>query len=121
MVFGSTSLPSAHTVFFMASSEPRNPFYFLLLASSMLFVATALAYGGVPLMEDNAASTGNRPPLSPFRIALRNNGASWLLYELAAMTVFVILSLGLDWLRTSRNSSAKPELPTDPQPPTPNS
>lgn len=103
----------------MARSEPRNPFYFLLLATSMLFVATALAYGVVPLMEDNAASAGNRPPLSPFRQALRRDGALWLLYELAAMTLFVTLSLGLDWRRSSRGAVREREAQTLPKPPEP--
>jgi hypothetical protein len=101
----------------MSSSEPRNPFYFLLLAASMLFIATALAYGIVPLMEDNAASAGSRPPLSPFRVALRRDGAAWLLYELAAMTLFVILSLGLDWVRSSRSAAPKPDLQPAQEPP----
>jgi hypothetical protein len=103
----------------MASSEPRNPFYFLLLAASMLFVATALAYGVVPLMEDNAASTGPRPPLPPFRVALRRDGGLWLLYELAAMTLFVILSLGLDWRRSSRSPAQSSDAQPAREPPNP--
>ena len=39
----------------MSTSEPRNPFYLLLLAASLLFVATALAYGVVPVLEEKAA------------------------------------------------------------------
>jgi len=31
----------------MSEREPRNPFYLLLLLASLLFVATALAYGVV--------------------------------------------------------------------------
>ncbi len=54
----------------MATPQPRNPFYLLLLAASMLFIATALAYGILPQMEDNAASVGPRPPQVPFRNAL---------------------------------------------------
>ena len=35
--------------------EPRNPFYLLLLIVGVLFVATALGYGVVPLLEEHAA------------------------------------------------------------------
>jgi hypothetical protein len=101
----------------MATSEPRNPFYFLLLAASMLFIATALAYGILPLMEDNATSAGHRPPLSPFRLALRSDGPWWLLYELAAMTVLVVLSLGLDWRRSLRVAAHQTQLPPVQDPP----
>ena len=86
----------------MATTEPRNPFYFLLLAVSLVFVATALAYGVLPVLEENAVSLGQRPPASAFRTALRSEGPLWLLYELGAMTLFVGLSFWLDWRRTSR-------------------
>jgi hypothetical protein len=101
----------------MASSEPRNPFYFLLLAVSVLFIATALAYGIFPLMEDNAALVGPRQPISPFRAALRTNGATWLLYEVAGMAILVVMSLGLDWRRSSR--SGPTNAPPSQQPPPP--
>jgi len=39
----------------MATTEPRNPFYLLLLLVSVLFVVTALAYGVVPVLEEKAA------------------------------------------------------------------
>ena len=93
----------------MASSNQRNPFYFLLLAASMLFIATALAYGILPQMEDNAASVGPRPAQAPFRAALRTHGPRWLFFELAAMALFVVLSLGLDWWRSPRNAPPQEE------------
>ena len=46
----------------MSESEPRNPFYLLLLIASFVFVATALAYGVIPLMEEKAAQAGQPPP-----------------------------------------------------------
>jgi hypothetical protein len=105
----------------MASPEPRNPFYFLLLAVSMVFVATALAYGILPQIEDNAASAGHRPSISPFRAALRKDGAQWLLYEVAAIAVVVVLCLGLDWWRSPRNAVQGTVTPTPPvqEPPPP--
>jgi hypothetical protein len=48
-------------------SEPHNPFYLLLLVASLLFIATALAYGVVPVLEEKAAERGNAPPPSAFR------------------------------------------------------
>jgi hypothetical protein len=84
----------------MSTSEPRNPFYFLLLAASLLFVLTALAYGVVPVLEEKAAEAGNPPPPSAFRDALRADGWKWLLVELAVLTVLAGLSMGLDRLRS---------------------
>src|SRR5262245_55822721 len=86
----------------MSEREPRNPFYFLLLLASLLFVMTALAYGVVPVLEEKAAAAGQPPPPSPFRDALREKGAKWLLYELGAMAIFAVLSMGLDRVRSLR-------------------
>jgi hypothetical protein len=86
----------------MPQTEPRNPFYLLLLLASLFFVVTALAYGVVPILEEKATEAGNPPPPSPFRDALRSDGWKWLLYELAAMAIFGILSMGLDRLRSLR-------------------
>jgi hypothetical protein len=101
----------------MAAPEPRNPFYFLLLAVSMLFVATAIAYGILPQIEDNAASMGQRAPISPFRSALRRDGAMWLLYEVAAIAVVVVLCLGLDWWRAPRSAGQENAKPPVQKPP----
>ena len=37
-----------------AKSDPRNPFYILLIAVSLAFVLTALAYAVVPVLEQKA-------------------------------------------------------------------
>lgn len=95
----------------MSSAEPRNPFYLLLLLASLLFVATALAYGVVPLLEENAIKAGQAPPPSPFRDALRSEGDQWLLYELAAMFVLGIASMGLDRLRSLKKPAAVTTIP----------
>jgi hypothetical protein len=86
----------------MSQSEPRNPFYLLLLMVSLLFVVTALAYAVVPVLEEKAAQAGQAPPPSPFRDALRKDGWIWLLAEVGAVIVFSFLSMGLDWLRSLR-------------------
>ena len=94
-----------------APTEPRNPFYLLLLLASLLFVATALAYGVVPVLEEKAAEAGQVPPPSAFRDALRADGWQWLLWELGAMAVFALLSMGLDRLRTLQKERAAGRMP----------
>jgi hypothetical protein len=84
----------------MSAKEPRNPFYFLLLLVSVLFVATALGYALIPILQEKAAQAGQPPPPSAFRDALRDDGWIWLLYELTGMVLFAILSMGLDRLRS---------------------
>ena len=69
----------------MSESEPRNPFYLLLLIASFVFVATALAYAVVPVLEQKATEAGTPPPPSPFRDGLREHGGTWLLALVAAM------------------------------------
>ncbi|CAN5316837.1 hypothetical protein BH10PLA2_BH10PLA2_35470 [soil metagenome] len=103
----------------MATKEPRNPFYFLLLAVSMLFVATALAYGIFPVLEENAVTAGQKAPSSAFHAAIRSHGPLWLIYELVAMTIAVVLSLGLDWLRSSKDQPSAPAVPPSQEPPPP--
>lgn len=92
--------------------EPRNPFYWLLLITSLLFVATALAYAVVPVLEEKARAAGQYVPESPFRAELRNRGWVWLLAEVAAMVVFGLASMGLDRYRRWRQESQSP--PVDP-------
>jgi hypothetical protein len=101
-------------------SEPRNPFYLLLLLASLLFVVTALAYGLVPVLEEKAADAGNAPPPSAFRDALRADGWKWLLVEVAAMAVLALLSMGLDRLRSLQKERAERTIPP-PQRETPSS
>ncbi len=84
----------------MSPAEPKNPFYFLLLLSSMLFAITALAYAVVPMLEQRARDAGQIPPPSLWRDSLRDDGWMWLLIELAAMVVFSLASMGLDRLRS---------------------
>ncbi len=96
----------------MPPSEPRNPFYLLLLLASCLFVITALAYALVPTLEEKFAEAGQPPPPSPFRDALRTQGWKWLLYELPAIFLFALLSMGLDRIR-----SLKKQPPPDTIPP----
>ncbi len=87
--------------------EPRNPFYFLLLLVSLLFVMTALAYALVPVLEEKARDAGQVPPPSPWRDALRQDGWLWLLYLVGAMIVFGLLSMALDRLRRLQKERAE--------------
>jgi hypothetical protein len=95
----------------MQLAEPRNPFYFLLLMASLIFVLTCLAYGVVPILEQKAAQAGQPPPRSPLREALNTDGWKWILYELAAMAVFAILSMGLDRRRIVQKEHATVTIP----------
>jgi hypothetical protein len=92
-------------------TEPRNPFYFLLLGASLVFLVTALAYAIIPTLETKAQLAGQSPPPSEFRDALRQDGWRWLLYELAAMILFGVLSMGLDRLRRLQNDRAQATMP----------
>ena len=98
----------------MSQSEPRNPFYLLLLLASFLFVVTALAYAIVPVLEEKATQAGQPPPPSPFRDALRVDGWKWLLGEVAAMIVFGTLSMVLDRLRSLQKERAPDTIPPSP-------
>src|SRR5579871_4045460 len=96
-----------------APSEPRNPFYLLLLLVSLLFVMTALGYAIVPVLEEKAIAAGRVVPESEFRDALRTDGWKWLLYQLAAMFVFGILSMVLDRLRSLKKAAAENTISPD--------
>ena len=101
----------------MRSNEPHNPFYLLLLLASVLFAATALAYALVPSLEEKAVEAGQIPPQSPFRDALRTDGWKWLFYEVGAMVLFGVLSMGLDRLRSLKKERAAKTIPASKQPP----
>jgi hypothetical protein len=103
----------------MSHSEPRNPFYLLLLLASFLFVVTALAYAVVPVLEEKATQAGQPPPPSPFRDALRSDGWKWLLAQVAAMILFGTLSMVLDRLRSLQKERAAGTIPPSPPGPTP--
>jgi hypothetical protein len=96
----------------MAPPEPRNPFYFLLLLASLLFVATALAYAVVPVLEEKARAAGQEPPPSTFRDTLRQDGWRWLLAQVAVMIVLAFLSMGLDRLRRLQKERASKTIPS---------
>jgi hypothetical protein len=91
-----------------ASTEPRNPFYFLLLVVGMVFIATVLAYAVIPVLEEKARDAGTNPPPSPFRETLRENGWKWVLAELALLVVLGLASMGLDRYRRWQQESLTP-------------
>jgi hypothetical protein len=96
-----------------APTEPRNPFYLLLLIVGLIFIATVLAYAVVPMIEQKAMDAGEMPPPSPFRASLRQDGWKWVLAEVALLVVLGLLSMGLDryrrWKQESANSPEKPD------------
>ncbi|HYT94419.1 MAG TPA: hypothetical protein VEL76_37235 [Gemmataceae bacterium] len=93
------------------SREPRNPFYFLLLIASAVFAVTAVACAVVPILEEKARDAGQPPPPGPWRDALRNDGWLWLLYEVGAMILFGLLSMGLDRLRRLQKERTEATIP----------
>jgi hypothetical protein len=82
--------------------EPRNPFYFLLLAACVVFVGTALAYVVMPWLEDKAAEMGQPAPPSTWRAMLREDGWIWLFTEVGVIAVLSVCAMGLDRLRSLR-------------------
>jgi hypothetical protein len=103
----------------MPQPEPRNPFYVLLLAASVLFVVTALAWAIIPTLEEKARADGEPLPASAARDVLRENGGTWLLALVAAMVVFGLLSMGLDRLRRLQKDRAEATIAPAHEPPNP--
>jgi uncharacterized BrkB/YihY/UPF0761 family membrane protein len=103
----------------MPQPESKNPFYFLLLLAGLAFTVTALAYAVVPTLEQKAADAGQPPPPSAFRDALRAHGWKWLLGELAVLTVFGLLSMALDRLRSLQKERAANTMSASDQRPSP--
>jgi hypothetical protein len=99
----------------MPSAEPRNPFYLLLLLTGLVFVLTVLACAVVPVLEEKARDAGENPPPSAFRKALREDGWRWVLYEVAALVVFGLASMGLDRFRRLKKDSASGTIPPKPE------
>jgi hypothetical protein len=102
-------------------TEPRNPFYLLLLLASLLFVITALAYAFVPTLERMAQDSGTTIQHSLVRDSLVNDGWLWLFVEVAAIVVLSGASMVYDRLRTLQTERAaativpaKPEETTTP-------
>jgi hypothetical protein len=92
----------------MPATEPRNPFYLVLLITGTIFIATVLAYAVIPWMEEKAKDAGEMPPESPFRDALRQDGWKWVLAEVALLVVLGLMSMGLDRYRRWRTERHKP-------------
>jgi hypothetical protein len=103
----------------MPSTEPRNPFYLLLLLASVVFVATALAYALVPELERKALEAGQPAPPSPFREALRTDGWRWLLAQVAVVIFFGLASMVLDRLRALQKRPPEGTIPGKTREPSP--
>ena len=72
---------------------------------------TAVGYALIPILEEKARDAGQPPPPSPWRDSLRNDGWIWLLWELGAMILFGLLSMGLDRLRRLQKERAEATIP----------
>ncbi len=96
-------------------SEPRNPFYILLLIAGLVFIVTVLAYAVIPVLEEKAKDAGQMPPPSPFRDSLRQDGWLWVLIEVAILVVLGLASMGLDrWRRHQKDAAISPDSHTKP-------
>jgi hypothetical protein len=80
------------------------------MIDSQDFVFTAMAYSVLPVLEQKALEAGQKPPPSPFRDTLRENGGRWLLYEVGAMIVFGVASMVLDRLRSLQKEKVAPTI-----------
>src|SRR5438445_8436578 len=95
----------------MSDREPRNPFYFLLLAASFLFVVTALAVAVVPVLKEKAVEADTEVPREGIHRVIQEHGLWWVLYEVGAIIVFGLLSMGVDRLRRLKKERAAATIP----------
>jgi hypothetical protein len=93
--------------------EPRNPFYALLLVAGLAFTVTVLALAVIPVLEKRWLDEGELPPASPLSEALREHGLTLVLWEVGAVVVFGLASMGLDRARRLRNERIAATAPTD--------
>src|SRR5262249_20280946 len=95
----------------MSASEPRNPFYILLLLVGLLFVVTLLAVVLVPILMNQAQQAGGDVPKEGFHQVIKRDGSWWVVYELVALIVLGVLSMGLDRLRSLKKDRAANTIP----------
>jgi hypothetical protein len=95
----------------MSQSEPRNPFYLLLLLVGLLFVVTLLAVIMVPMLMEKAQQAGGEVPKEGFHQLIKRDGIWWVVYEVIALVVLSLLSMGLDRLRTLKKERAASTIP----------
>jgi len=99
----------------MSQTEPRNPFYILLLLVGLLFVITLLAVVLVPILMEKAEQAGGDVPKEGFHQIIKRDGIWWVVYEMAALVVLSVLSMGLDRLRTLQKERAAKTIPPSEQ------
>jgi hypothetical protein len=99
----------------MSRSEPRNPFYILLLLVGLLFVVTLLAVVVVPMMLETAESAGGDVPKEGFHQLIKRDGMWWVFYEAIALVVLSLLSMGLDRLRSLKKEHRARTIPPSDQ------
>jgi hypothetical protein len=99
----------------MTQSEPRNPFYILLLLVGLLFVITLLAVVLVPMMMERAESAGGGVPKEGFHQLIKRDGIWWVVYEVVALIILSLLSMGLDRLRSLQKERRGRTIPPNDQ------
>src|SRR5262249_2921161 len=95
----------------MSLTEPRNPFYPILLLFCLLFVLTTLAVALLPWLEGKAQEAGQDVPPSAFRQMLRSDGWRFRVIEVTGVIAFGLLSMGLDRLRRLQKERAAGTIP----------
>ena len=96
-------------------TEPRNPFYLLLLLAGLLFVLTLLAVVMVPILMDKAQSAGAEVPKEGFHQLIRRDGIWWVLAQVVVLVILAIASMVLDRLRTLQKERARKTIPPSDQ------
>jgi hypothetical protein len=105
------------------TTPKKNVFYFLLVATGILFATTACAYGVMTVTFIRAAEMASH--LSPEQVTqplliqfLDTNGVDLMIYELGVLCVFCVAAIVLDEVRDRRtaNNEASDEIQADEQP-----
>ena len=85
----------------MSPSEPRNPFYLLLLLVGLLFAVTLLAVLMVPILMEKAERAGGDVPKEGFHQLIKRDGVWWVVYPNPADN-----SISAETGKTAMNSAA---------------
>ena len=93
-------------------TQKKNVFYFLLVATGILFATTACAYGVMTVTFIRAAEMTDHfspePVTQPALIQfLDTNGVDLMIYELGVLCFFCVAAMALDAVRDRRAANHK--------------
>ncbi len=95
--------------------EAFNPFYALVLVTSVLFVVTALAYVTSWVIIRPVSGGPGTPAVSPAMRFLDERGESMLLWQAGLLTGSAILAMGFDRWRSRRAERSRAPDPDEPR------